>query len=389
METESFYGQNPTGTAVESEIAATSFREKGKNSSFQSFAMEIVPGTTCQLNCESCYKSQKKNGNGNGKTPLPDAINFIDQASEVGFREIILMGGEPTLHPSLRQMMEHVKRKGLQLIMTTNGIALQDPEKAQILSGIDATVVTHAYFPGGEELIDRYSGRRGYAEILKRAIDNIRQIPGTNIVLEMPLSDSLFPKAFEFFKFCRESGVIPFIEISRSRDNGTPTTHISPEQVAELFQSFQDYDRQYFPELADNTISPPAYGNKCTMSITGIHLKNFGGGDFGKVFSCCAQGIAHGNMREEPLEAIMRSPAIALFKRQDDYIVGPCADCDIYDICRGGCRGEAYLKFGCPRASSPSCHRIAEEVRNDVKLMAPASCIDCDFRKLRICSIKQ
>jgi radical SAM protein with 4Fe4S-binding SPASM domain len=365
------------------------FREKGKGSSNQSFAIEVVQGQDCQLNCEVCYKQRcKKEDVNDGRIPKSVIEDFINQAKAQEFKEIVFIGGEPRLHPDIFELIRYVRENGLDPILCTNGIAFSKKETAEKLEGTDTTVVTHAYFPNGEEVIDEFSGKRGYAQILKRAIENLSKVSGTKVILEMPLGDTIYGHAFDFFKYCRESGVTPFIEISRRADSGVATTSVTPEMVSELFEKFKEYDNENFPELADANISPPAYGNKCTMSITGLHVKNAGKGDYGKVYSCCSQGVVHGDLLNEPLGEIMRSQTLAVFREQDKYIVGPCKDCDIYSICKGGCRGEAYLKFGCPRASSPSCSRISEVIRNDIKLMAPESCEDCPLEKSPYCSLK-
>ncbi|MFA5948354.1 MAG: radical SAM protein [Candidatus Gracilibacteria bacterium] len=375
MNRESFYGQN------------SSFRETGEESPLQSFALEMVSGTACQLKCEACYKKNGPVPEDHGKIPYEDAISYIDQAKKVGFKEIVLIGGEPTLHPDIFTLIEEIRLKGLKPILCTNGIIFANPSNAEKLEGSAVTVVTHANVPGQEEAIDKYSGLNGYSKILERGIKNLKKIPDATLVLEMPLTDSLYEHAFTFFRNCRQNNIIPFIEISRSTDKGLPTTNITPEQVAVLFKKFQEYDLQNFPHLADNFISPPAYGNKCTMSITGLHVKNFGEENYGGVYSCCAQGIKHGDLKEQTLEEIMRSPTLQVFMNQDEYIVGPCKDCNIYDLCKGGCRGEAFLKFGCPRASSPVCSLIPKSIREDKSKMAPLSCENCPAENCGNCNL--
>ena len=365
----------------------SSFREKTTGANRQSFALELVPGNICELKCECCYKQDGNSPKNNGAIPYQNATDYIAQANQEGFKEAVLIGGEPTLHPQIFDIIQKTRELGMTPILATNGITLAKEDHAKKLEGQNVVLVTHAYFPGGEEIIDRFSGKNGYAETLKKAISNIRSIPDIKLVLEMPLTDSLFPHAFTFFRYCREQNITPFIEISRSSDQGSQTSGITPEAIAELFRQCQEYDQQYFPDLVDEKITPPSYGNKCTMSITGLHVKNLGNGDFGGVYSCCAQKIRHGDLRKQPLRQILQNPTLTIFADQDKYIVGPCRDCQQYNICKGGCRGEAYLKFGCPRASSPACHLIPPEIRHDPKIMAPKSCNDCPAENCPDCNL--
>ncbi|MDD3896447.1 MAG: radical SAM protein [Candidatus Peribacteraceae bacterium] len=380
-----------------SSASPNAFREK-EHTGNQCFGIEIVPGTRCQLQCEACYKRTRERisvacqrENAQEDTPLADATDYISQAQEAGFREVALLGGEPTLHRDVFHIIRHIRDKNMTPILATNGIRFAKDGEAEKLEGTATTIVTHAYIPengnGEHRSIDAYSGRKGYAEILKRAIDNLARLKDVTLVLEMPLVDSLYPHAFEFFRYCRERQVVPFIEISRSNDRGQPTSSVTPEQIRQLFERFQAFDAAHFPEKAAQHIHPPAYGNPCTMPITGVHVKNFGSGDYGGVYSCCAQHLRHGDLKEQSLEEILKSPTLAVYRDQDTYIVGPCRDCELYDTCKGGCRGEAVLRFGCPRASSPACHRIPPEVRNDPTIMAPQSCEGCPAEHAEGCSL--
>lgn len=375
------------------------FREKN-DSDNQCFGIEVVPGRRCTLNCEACYKTRQKVGSlcgigqalnirmENGDIPLEDFNDYVDQAAKEGFQEVAILGGEPTMHRNIEEMVRSTREFDLIPILVTNGQIMND-SLIKALSDSGTVVVTHAVIPGRSDVMNRFAGRPDYAGNLFRAINKLQYTKGIQLVLEMPLTGSLYNHAFDFFTYCRKNNITPFIEISRRNDSGEATTCVTPEQVKELFERFREYDLEHHPELASEVIFPPAYGNPCTMSVTGIHVKNFDNGDYGGVYSCCAQGIRHGDLKEQPLSEIMKSSTLTVFRDQDKYIVGPCKDCDIYDTCKGGCRGQAYLKFGCPRASNPSCHRTSKQKRNDPAVMAPESCEGCPLEDCDQCSLTQ
>jgi len=354
----------------------------------------------CQLNCEACYKHNRSRIGTvcgtptSGVTHVLDAMHYIEQANNSGFGEVALLGGEPTLHPHVFDIVRGIREQGMTPILATNGIIFGEAKNAQELCGTRSVVVTHAYLPSANgrtvpehNVIDRYSGKPGYAEMLGKALEHLKTVDGTTIVLEMPLVRSLYPIAFDFFRYCRQEGFVPFIEISRRNDTGSPTTDVTPEEIRNLFERCQEFDEQHFPDLAAEHIHPPAYGNSCTMPITGVHVKNLGKGDYGGVYSCCAQKVRHGDLREQSLEEILKSPTLAVYRDQDAYIVGPCRECDLYDTCKGGCRGEAMLRFGCPRASSPACYRIPADVRDDPHEMVPSSCEGCPLEHSEGCAL--
>ncbi len=364
------------------------FRERGIKSKYQSFALEITAG--CQLQCGNCYREP-----GCEISPMPGefVVRMIKEARENGFSEIVFIGGEPTLHPQLPDFIYLTLKEGMTPILCTNGERLSDMEycKKVLLPG--TTVVIHGLLSLPINLADKHVGSKGYVERLKRAYKNIEmsRSRGITIVAEAVVINIFMDYLLGFHAWCRANEYIPFIEINRRGNNGIINSHSSsPDDVYKLFKKIQNWDSMYAPDLIDNVLTPPAYGTKCTMSITGIHIKNFGKNNYSKIYSCCAQTVCHGDLEINSLDTLMMdNPGMDIFKNQDEWIVGPCLDCEYYSICRGGCRGEAALAFGCPRASCPACWHIPENIRLDPTKMMPKSCSGCPLENSSGCSPKR
>ncbi len=356
-----------------------SFREKGSQRG--SFALELVPGSSCQLKCKNCYK---RNGVPKlKKSNMPDEFVFeaIRQARDCDFAEIVFIGGEPTLHGSLPKFMKFVLEVGLTPILVTNGIKLASMEYANKMVLEGSTLVLHAPLP--PDVQNNHVGQNGYNQLLLQAYKNILGRKGVTVVGEITILDEFILHLGSTYQWCLNNSVIPFIEISRRSDSGNHYLgDASPENNRKIFELLKKID-----PCPPEVLIPPAYGQPCTMSITGLHVKNFGNGDFDGVYSCCAQHIRHGNLDEQPLAIIMQKPSVEIFMFQDEWIVGPCRDCQHYPICRGGCRGEAFLTFGCPRASF-SCWYIPGEIRNNPSIMAPSTCDNCPLQDNSSCRLK-
>ena len=356
-----------------------SFRETGDRT-YQSFALELVPGTHCQLRCRNCYmrngaKSKKSKWD---NMPFNFVLNALSQALRAGFSEAVFIGGEPTLHPDLPYFVYWCLQYGLSPIVCTNGIRLADPEYADELARPGTTLVIHAPLPA--EVHDSHVNLPGYAAQLDQAYKNVLGREGVTVVAEVVITKTFLPYIPALYEWCQENGVTPFIEIDRIWDNGKRDPDAaSPEQVLDLFQRLQG--DQPVPEV----LLPPAFGQTCSMSITGLHVKNFGGGDCYGVYSCCGQGVQHGDLQSQTVSEVLESPSLQVFMDQDTWIVGPCKECSHYPLCKGGCRGEAFLTFGCPRASSPMCWNLDETTRTNPTLMAPSTCAGCPLEGNEAC----
>lgn len=92
--------------------------------------MSIVTTHKCQLNCPFCVDLHEKNDEEISVESVTNALAF---AKAKGIRDILLVGGEPTLHSKIVQIAECVKSNGFKCILTTN---YQRPDVIRRLDGI-------------------------------------------------------------------------------------------------------------------------------------------------------------------------------------------------------------------------------------------------------------
>lgn len=364
---------------MSNEIGFYGFREKGVVL-YQSFALELVPGFKCQLHCRNCYKRNGEVGiRGGGDMPAAFVKDALLQAKDCGFAEAVFIGGEPTLHPDLPEFMDFASKIGLTPILCTNGIKLADANYATRIAVPGSVLVLHAPLPGSVH--DSHVGHEGYQALLEKAYDNVIGSERVTIVAEIVVIQRYLKYIPEMYQWCLERGITPFIEINRRYDNGfVYSDTVEPEKVRELFERLTA-----MMSIPPSVLVPPAFGQPCTMAITGLHVKNLGDGDYGGVYSCCAQKVRHGDLLRQRLAEVLADKSLAVFKQQDEWIYGPCSSCQYYATCRGGCRGEATLAFGCPRASCPVCWHISVERRSDPAVMVPATCAGCPLEGNSAC----
>jgi len=130
----------------------------------------IEPNQTCNLRCRSCYNLDR------------DHVKSLDRIREEidlarrkrNLDTVSLLGGEPTLHPRIGDIVSYVKSMGLICQMLTNGIVFLDPMRAGLLddlvnAGLDRIVLhadTGQQRPGTrlesfcESVFDRFEQRR-------------------------------------------------------------------------------------------------------------------------------------------------------------------------------------------------------------------------------------
>src|SRR5882757_9991871 len=73
----------------------------------------------CQLECTHCYAESGPTGT-HGALTSDDWMRVLDQAVALGVTMVQFIGGEPTLHPALLQLIDHALNLRLEVEVFSN-----------------------------------------------------------------------------------------------------------------------------------------------------------------------------------------------------------------------------------------------------------------------------
>ena len=79
--------------------------------------LELQLTRRCNLSCAHCYLGHSRPD----EMPLDDALSIARQFEEMGGLRLMISGGEPLLHPRLREFIERTEGLRLRRILLTNG----------------------------------------------------------------------------------------------------------------------------------------------------------------------------------------------------------------------------------------------------------------------------
>jgi MoaA/NifB/PqqE/SkfB family radical SAM enzyme len=112
----------------------------------------------CQLACVHCYASSGPAGT-HGTMSVETWIRVIDQAAAAGVQVLKFIGGEPTLHPGLPDLVTHAVRQDLRVSVYSNLIRISSRMwRALALPGVELETSYYSNLPEQHEAI---TGRRG------------------------------------------------------------------------------------------------------------------------------------------------------------------------------------------------------------------------------------
>jgi MoaA/NifB/PqqE/SkfB family radical SAM enzyme len=137
--------------------------------------LELEISTYCQLKCRHCYNSSGPDGD-TGSMTVPAWKRIITEAATFGVEAVQFIGGEPTLHPDLAELVRFALDAGLNVDVYTNLVHVTDelwelfstPGVSLGTSWYAANPAKHAQVTGTEG--SYYRTRANIVEALRRTI---------------------------------------------------------------------------------------------------------------------------------------------------------------------------------------------------------------------------
>ncbi|MGA1845013.1 MAG: radical SAM protein [bacterium] len=327
----------------------------------------------CQCRCTHCAAAA---GNPRpGELSTEEALSICDQIAALGIPSVCLMGGEPLLHPGWQKIAARIKEHGVDLGLSTNGIALDDTTWRN-LEELSFSQVVISLDGATPEIHDVRRKWKGALKAAQRAIEEMATRPlrertvvtcvdRTNIGELGPVRDWLLEHA---------PGITWMITMaSPSPGSRMEKDHILRiedflSMVRFIAENRGKYQRRldvtgahcmgYFSQRYQNLHNYTWSGCQAGISTLGLRSD-------GAVTGCLVMSdhFIEGNVREQGLAGIWKNPGSFSYNRsfRTDMLKGKCASCRWGEICRGGCRETAYSFTGDP-FEAPFCLHHLESV---------------------------
>ncbi|WP_028584013.1 radical SAM/SPASM domain-containing protein [Desulfogranum mediterraneum] len=317
-------------------------------------SMEIEFSRVCNFRCSYCYVEEE--GTRAGELSRRELRELIRQARELGARKIIVLGGEPSIYPHLREMLSFIDAQGMAIELFTNGSGIT-PELASFLAEKQARVALKLN-SRDPEIQDRLAGRLGASALIQQALAALRGAgyPSRErfLAISTVICRQNIAELPALWQWLRREGIEPFFEVITPQANALDNDWlgVTPAELKTLFTALAELDQSQFGRSW--TPQPPLVGNRCMRHQVSCVVTASG-----EVMPCVGVTIPLGNIRQTPLgEILATSQVIADLKNYRQTIKGECRDCEQAAECYG-CRGAAYQLTGDYLASDPTCWRNA------------------------------
>ncbi len=314
-------------------------------------SMELELSRACNLRCIYCYASS---GQALKNELTPDEIfRVIDQAAELGTRKIIILGGgEPLIYSNLFAVIDYILAKGINVDLFTNGTLIdKDTAKKLFQRNVAISMKMNSR---NQAVQDELAGKKGTFVAIEKGMEALRQAgyPDENHTLgiETIVCQQNYDELPDLWRWARQRSIVPYVEImtlqGRAADNRG--LEVSPDRIRSLFEKLAEIDATEFDRIWYPL--PPLAASRCARHEYSCTVTSVG-----DINPCPGVSIPIGNIRELPLQEILKtSTVINELRNIRQNIKGRCATCTHNEFCYG-CRGHAYQVTGDHLAEDPIC----------------------------------
>ena len=137
---------------------------------------------TCNLRCKWCYArdTEYKSSLTMSKDLAFELIDFFDS---INVKHIILIGGEPTIHPDFFEIIEYAKEKKIKCALVTNGLMFNNDEFIDKYKSVGMNSVSLSFKGEDEKTYKEITGFDGFQE----TIDIIKKLVSSDISVSVSM----------------------------------------------------------------------------------------------------------------------------------------------------------------------------------------------------------
>jgi radical SAM protein with 4Fe4S-binding SPASM domain len=329
----------------------------------------------CDLACRHC--GSRAGRARPDELDTDECLELVRQMSELGIREITLIGGEAYLRSDWLQIVRAIRAHGMTPTMTSGGRGIdQALAQAAAEAGLAGVSIS---LDGLAETHDRLRAVKGSFAHAIAALGHLRAA-GIPVTVNTQINRLSMPELPALLEQLAAAGAHSWqiqLTVPMGRAADEPEVLLQPYDLLELFPLLRDlaerckrlgvrllpgnnigYFGPYESTLRGYMLNKHASSCMAGQLTLGIEAD-------GTIKGCPSLPTAAwggGNVRDAKLEEIWeRAPALRYTRdRTVDDLWGYCRSCYYADTCRAGCTWTSDVFFGRP-GNNPYCHHRALE----------------------------
>lgn len=329
---------------------------------------------SCNLDCVHC-RAAAKYGTYEGEFTTEQCLSLLDDIASLGSPVVILTGGEPYLRDDIFHVAEEGVRRGLRMVLATNGTMVTDEiAKKTKAAGIKRVSISIDGADAGSH--DAFRGLSGAYEAALRGIEAFRRA-GVEFQVNTTVTEQNrgeLDRIMDRAESLGAAGHHVFLLVPTGRARDMAHQAIGPDEYEETLLWYHEREKRCSLQLKA-TCAPQYYriyhqnrrggqeGADNRKQGGELHTMTrgcMGGSSFcfishrGQVQPCGFLEIDCGQLSRQSLSEIWEESPVFRDLRNLAVYEGKCGRCEFIRVC-GGCRARAYEATGSYLAEEPLC----------------------------------
>lgn len=327
---------------------------------------------SCNLNCVHCRASSDFG-------PYPQeldtikAMEVIDQIGEVGKPIVILTGGEPLLRKDIFSLAAYGAKKGLRMVMGSNG-TLITPDVAKQISESGIKRVSISLDGATSESHDTFRQVKGAFHRATKGIASLKA-QGVEFQINTTLTRHNLSEAEAILDLAVRIGAAAhhiFLLVPTGRAKEMVNQELNAQEYEDMLHWFyQQQDSvplqvkatcapQYYRILRQEAQSKGERVDRETHGLDAVTRGCLAGISYcfisheGIVQPCGYLELNSGDLWESTLKDVWSNSSVFANLRDFSKYKGKCGRCEYIAVC-GGCRARAYAATGDYLSQEPLC----------------------------------
>ncbi|MFA8300298.1 MAG: radical SAM protein [Hyphomicrobiales bacterium] len=302
-------------------------------------AIEIDLTFNCNYSCIYC-----RNGLIEDSKELDIKVikRLLDEAKENKVFNINISGGEPTTHSCFKEIVKYLGEKNLIWNLTTNG-SLLDSDLVILLkaNNVNSIFIT---LSGMSEATDNYhkKAKNTFGQALK-AIDLCLQ-HNIFVYVGFLLTPKNISEIDQFIELVKHKGLKA--KLMRVKNAGSS---INNKDLHIENNKFTQVQKKMIQELKEDFIIGEQNQKIEQLNCMAGKISCVIGADY-QVYPCVMflgeEQLGCGSIKNETLYNIWNTSEMLKEFRGDRIYLDACDRCGKKEICNGGCRANAFIKYG-------------------------------------------
>lgn len=299
----------------------------------------------------------------------------IDILKKYEIYSLGITGGEPFLHPNIKEIIKECKIAGFKLTIYTNGSLITNDIAEWLKNVLDNDDIVHVSFDGGTEYEnDLQRGKGAFNKTLKGIeILGKKYIPfRLTIVPTINNIKNIENIIYIAYKYgAKEVSAVPLMEVGRARNKNLS---VDPDFLFEKEVKVIELAKKMHIKYSGGIFGPVCKYRHINGIVQGKAVKNKISNDtricdagtrqiyidsVGDVFPCHLfskdKAFLMGNIYKNDFSTIWNNPQIIKFKIGIDMSSTKCRNCAEWSICNGGCMGLAWNYYKNLNKPDPRC----------------------------------